>query len=109
VRLQRLLDEVPADVVNYCDSAVGIASTTHPALCGVAAEISSRVAATIEQSVEDECDETYLVGHSLGSVIAIRTLLNVDTKSARIVGLITTGSPLRHLLRAYPDLVAISQ
>jgi pimeloyl-ACP methyl ester carboxylesterase len=103
-RCQRALDEVPADVVNYCDSAIN--SPRCPRHCRRAAgQITARVLTQLRQSAADGCDQTYVFGHSLGSVIAVRTLLRADLDAARVGGLITTGSPLRHLLRAYPELV----
>jgi hypothetical protein len=104
-RLQTLLDDVPADVVNYCDSASTL-SITRPELHSAASEITSRITERIERATKDGCDATYMVAHSLGSVIVVRVLLREKRLTSRISGLVTTGSPLRHLARAYPELLA---
>jgi hypothetical protein len=109
-RARRMLDERVADVLNYVDSADRDLPATS-ALADVAERVEARVAERLREAVAGGAEDVVVVAHSLGSVIAYRTLMRGladarDEPWGRVSALITIGSPLNTFSLVWPRLVA---
>ena len=107
--VRRMLDERVADVLNYVDSADRELSDDSP-LADVAERMEATVAARLGEAIDDGADDVVVVAHSLGSVIAYRSLMRGladgrDERWRRISTFMTIGSPLRTFSLVWPRLV----
>jgi pimeloyl-ACP methyl ester carboxylesterase len=102
--LSRWLDDVAADPFNYCQSAIGFGTTVQ--FRQVSTRIDGRVLEALEAAVADGCDQIHLVGHSLGGLIAVRSLTAASANhdvSPRLGQLFTIGTPLRKIQLIWPS------
>jgi hypothetical protein len=108
-QLHSLLDEVVGDVMNYVDSAAGTLPPASP-LHDVASHATARLLGALDAAKADGCEQVAVVAHSLGSVVAARTLFpdaQVDSTSPP-VHLFTIGSPLKTVGFIWPDVLTPS-
>ncbi|MGH3672624.1 MAG: hypothetical protein ACRDSH_18650 [Pseudonocardiaceae bacterium] len=71
-------------------------------------QIQLRVDRQIERAVKDGCMEIHVLAHSLGSVIAARTLLSQQAPN-QVDTLVTTGSPIAKVMHLWSGVISEPQ